>query len=88
MAELTTNHYMQVWANGASDKAALYALRNVTTGDTCDLAADFSVVKQATLLGTTVAGTDTVHRIRHCGRPSRRGCPPTRRYLLVWGASA
>ena len=37
MAALTPNHYALVWSNGISDKAALYALRNVTTGDTADL---------------------------------------------------
>jgi hypothetical protein len=56
MAALTAAQVLQVWAEGRSDRAALYALRNVTAGDTADLSADFSVVKQAIMLGTTVNG--------------------------------
>lgn len=87
MAALTTSHYVQVWANGASDKAALYALRNVTTGDTCDLGADFSILKQATILGTTVAGTETV-TVSGTVATIPGGLASDAAYLLVWGASA
>ena len=42
MAALTANHYQRVWQDGMSDKTALYALRNVTTGDTADVGQDFA----------------------------------------------
>ena len=87
MAALTTNHYVQVWANGASDKAALYALRNVTSGDTADLGADFSILKQGTLLGTTVAGTETA-TVSGTVVTIPAGLAADAAYLLVWGASA
>ena len=85
MAALTPNHYVLVWSNGMSDKVALYTLRNVTTGDTTDLDSEFSVVKQAIMLGTTVNGSSTASvavRSRRClgrsgrGRrlPARLGC--------------
>lgn len=87
MAELTPDHYVQVWSNGLSDKAALYALRNVTSGDTANLAADFSVVKQGTILGTTVAGTETVS-VDGTVATIPAGLNADAAYLLVWGASA
>jgi len=87
VAALPPNHYALVWSNGMSDKAALYALRNVTTGDTCDLAADFSIVKQATIMGTTVAGTETV-TVSGTVATIPAGLSSDAAYLLTWGASA
>jgi hypothetical protein len=87
MAELTTNHYVMVWSNGMSDKCALFALRNVTTGDTADLSADFSVAKQAVILGTTVAGTESVPVSGNIATIPT-GLSSDAGYLLVWGASA
>lgn len=42
-------------ASGDSDKYAVFALLNVTAGDTVDLSEHFTVVKRGTLLGVTVA---------------------------------
>jgi hypothetical protein len=54
MAVLTygTQVTMQ-WANGVSDKCALYAVTDVSTGDTISLAPDFSVCNQVAFLGVT-----------------------------------
>ena len=87
MAALTPNHYALVWSNGMSDRAALYALRNVTTGDTADLAAEFSIVKQSTIMGTTVAGTETV-TVSGTVATIPAGLASDAAYLLAWGASA
>jgi hypothetical protein len=56
MALLSTNQTPMRWMNGDSDRIALFTLLNVTTGDTCDLAQWFAVVRRATMLGVTVAG--------------------------------
>jgi hypothetical protein len=87
MAALTQNHYVLAWSNGASDKAALYALRDITTGDTADLSADFSVVKQAVIMGTTVAGTEAV-TVSGTIVTIPSGLSNDAAYLLAWGASA
>lgn len=56
MAALTNDRYPLMWSDGQSDRVALYALRDITTGDTLDLAQEFTVLKRGVLLGTTVAG--------------------------------
>jgi hypothetical protein len=58
VATLTPDFYHLVYANGACGKTALYALRDVTTGDTCDLVTEFKVVKQAFVQGVTVQGQE------------------------------
>lgn len=56
MAALNANQYPFQWEDGVSDRTALFALRNVNTGDTCDLGQWFLLLKRAVVLGTTVAG--------------------------------
>lgn len=56
MAALVHQQYPLQWSDGQADRCALYALRNVTTGDTADLSEQFTVLKRAIILGTTVAG--------------------------------
>lgn len=87
MAALTPNHYVLEWNNGLSAKVALYALRNVTTADTADLGADFSVVKQAIMIGTTVVGSATA---TWAGTvvTMPAGLAGDGAYLLAWGVSA
>lgn len=55
MAQLDPSRYPLKWENGQSDKVAVFALLNVTAGDTVDIGQYFTVVKRATLLGVTVA---------------------------------
>lgn len=55
MAALPTNQYPMRYMSGDSDRVAVFALLNVTAGDTVDLSTHFSVVRRATLLGVTVA---------------------------------
>lgn len=55
MASLPLVQYPMKWMSGDSDRVAVFSLLNVTAGDTCDLAAHFSTVRRATLLGVTVA---------------------------------
>lgn len=55
MAELLPNRFPLMWMNGESDRVALYALRDIVAGDTVDLVQQFTVVKRAVIMGTTVA---------------------------------
>jgi len=56
MAALDPTRYPLMWMDGQSDRSALYALRDISTGDTCDLEAQFNILKRGALVGTTVAG--------------------------------
>lgn len=56
MAALIPQQFSKQWSDGQAERVALYALRNVNTGDTADLTEDFTVLKRAVMLGTTVAG--------------------------------
>jgi hypothetical protein len=87
MAALAPNHYSLVYQNGASDKAALYALRDVSTGDTADLAQDFLALKQAVMLGTTVNGS-AVASVSGTVVTMPSGLSSDAAYLLAWGDSA
>lgn len=55
MAALDPAKYPIKWMDGQSDRTACFALLNISAADTVDLAAYFSVVRRATLLGVTVA---------------------------------
>jgi hypothetical protein len=76
---------------GATDRIALYGLRNVTAGDTLDVgtggAGQFQTVERAVVMGIDVfveiaaSSTGTVVTM-----PS--GMSASTGYLLVWGASA
>lgn len=87
MAALTSSHYVLQWSNGVSARVALYALRNVTTADTADVSAEFSVVKQAIMLGTTVVGSATAS-VSGTVITMPAGLAGDGAYLLVWGVSA
>jgi hypothetical protein len=54
MTALVPTRFPLRYASGDSDKVALFALLNVTAGDTVDLSEHFNVVKRGTLLGVTV----------------------------------
>jgi hypothetical protein len=56
MTALGANQVAMVYKDGLTDRVALYALRNITTGDTFDVSAEFTLVKRNTMMGTTVAG--------------------------------
>ncbi|QES45253.1 hypothetical protein DEJ49_33485 [Streptomyces venezuelae] len=90
MAALATTRYPLMWLNGESDRVALYALRDVSAGDLCDLAQEFTVLKRAVIMGTTVAaatsatvgtGADATKVTIPAGASRDAG------YLLVYGAA-
>lgn len=55
MTALALTRYPLRHMSGDSDRYAVYALLNITAGDTVDLSQEFQVVKRGTLLGMTVA---------------------------------
>jgi hypothetical protein len=55
MTALPPTRYPMRHMSGDADRYAVYALLNVTAGDTVDLAQEFQNVKRGTLLGVTVA---------------------------------
>lgn len=55
MAALEPNRYPLMWMNGESDRVALYALRDITATDTIDVVQQFTIIKRAVIMGTTVA---------------------------------
>lgn len=57
MAALISQQYAKQWQDGQAERSALYALRNVSTGDTADLTEDFTILKRAIVLGVTAAGS-------------------------------
>lgn len=87
MATLTGINIVRVYAEGVADRLCLYAMRKVTTGDTFDLVADFSVPKQAIVLGTTTQMAFTAG-IAGTVITIPAGLSADAGWLLVWGASA
>lgn len=55
MPALDPTRYPLQWMDGQSGRTAVYALHNVSGGDTVDLAGQFTVLKRGTLVGVTVA---------------------------------
>lgn len=86
MAALTSQNVVQVFSNGLSDRIVLYALRDITSGDTYTMP-EFTAAKQAVAMGTTVAGVETCS-ISGTTVTMPAGLSADAGYLLVWGASA
>jgi hypothetical protein len=81
----------KVFEDGDADKVSLYALRNVTTGDTVNVGnsglADFLAPKTAIVMGTTVA-VATLGAIAGTVITMPAGLTGDAGYMLVWGSSA
>jgi hypothetical protein len=88
MAVLTAANVIPQYTSGGADLLALYALRNVTTGDTIDVATlgspGFQVINRGVVLGISdfveIAATFTGTVVT---MPS--GLSHSSAYLLVWG---
>jgi hypothetical protein len=78
---------VRVWGDGQSEHTALYALRNVSAGDTIDLTDDFNPPLRAVLLGTTLAGTASVTNFSGNALTIPGGNHDAA-YLLVFGVHA
>lgn len=88
MAVLTNANCVELFRDGRSDTTVLYALRNVTTGDTFDCASQLSGVKRAVILGTTVAGSEAVSTITGTVITIPAGISSDAGWMLAYGPSA
>lgn len=63
MAVITGKQVRRLFQDGTAAQMAVYAVRNVSAGDTLDLGpsgtGDFLAVKQAAMIGSTVSGAAT-----------------------------
>lgn len=89
MAVLTSANVIPVLIKGDADLIALYALRNVSTGDTIDLASlsvspNFSVIQRGTVIGVSafveIAATFAGTVVTMPG-----GLNKDSGYLTIWG---
>lgn len=76
---------VKVHDDGDAERVVLYALRNVTAADTLDLALEFSQVRYACLIGTTVVGAVLVATITGSVLTIPAGLNHDAGYLLVFG---
>lgn len=86
MAALEPTRYPLMWMNGESDRVALFALRDVTAGDTVDLSGQFTVLKRGTLIGTTVAAAASAS-VSSTTVTIPAGANRDAAYLLVYGCA-
>jgi hypothetical protein len=88
MAVITGAQVDRLYIEGPAAQLVLYALRDVTTGDTLDLGpsgqGDFMVVKQAAMLGSTVGGAATA-TASGTVVTMPGGLSSDAIYLLAWG---
>lgn len=87
MAAIDPSKCTRQWQDGVAEKTALYALKNVSTGDTADLSADFSILKRGVLLGVTVAGAVSAS-VNGTGVSIPNGVANDACFLLVFGCAA
>lgn len=87
MAVLATTRYPLQFMDGLSDRVALYALRDITAGDTVDLAQEFTVVKRAVIMGTTIAAAVAASVTIPTTITVPAGANRDAAYLLVYGAA-
>lgn len=86
MAALDLTRFPLMWMNGESDRVALYALRDINSGDTADLAQQFTVLKRAVIMGTTVAAAVGAS-VSNTTVTVPSGASRDAGYLLVYGAA-
>lgn len=86
MAVLASNQVLRCWSEGTADRIALYALRNCTAGDTADLAAEFTLLKRAVMLATTISGAASA-TVAGTNVTVPAGLAGDAGYVLVWGCA-
>jgi hypothetical protein len=89
MANLVPEQYPRVYANGVSDRYAVYALKNVSGSDIADLSADFRTVVVASVI-TFTSQTQAGCTIPSASDPTTviipSGPSHDTGYLQAWGA--
>lgn len=91
MAAISGTQIKRLLTDGEAAQLALFALRNVSTGDTVDLgpsgAATFLSVKQAAMIGATVPGAAAAS-VSGTVVTMPAGLSNDAIYLMAWGDSA
>lgn len=91
MAVISGAQVKRLFFVGPAAQLCLYALRNVSTGDTVDFGpsgvGDFLSVKQAAMIGSTVSGSATATAAGTVVTMPA-GLSGDAIYLLAWGDSA
>jgi hypothetical protein len=91
MATVTGKQVKRLYYDGQAAMMAVYVLRDVTTGDTCDFGSaglgDFLNVKQSAMIGATVAGSAAAS-VSGTVVTMPAGLSGDSLYLMVWGDSA
>lgn len=87
MVALPLTRFPLQWMDGQAERTALYAVRNVDGGDTMDCSEQFSVVKRAVVMGTTVAAAASC-TVSGTIVTCPAGATDDAAYLLVFGAAA
>lgn len=87
MADLAQNRYPLMWMDGQAERTAVYALRDVNGGDVADLYQEFSVVKRAVVIGTTVAAAASMS-VSGTEVTVPVGANRDAAYMMIFGAAA
>jgi hypothetical protein len=75
------------WSNGVSDKCALYAVKNVNSGDTINLGPDFSLCDLAFMLVITPTQGTALPGVAGTTVTMPGGLSGVAGYILVYGES-
>lgn len=87
MAAIGLSKISPLFTDGQADRVALYAMRDVTTGDTADLATEFASVKVAAVTGATVMAVEACP-VSGTVVTIPAGLAADAGYLLAWGSSS
>ena len=79
---------VKVHDDGDSERVVLYAMRNITAADTIDLSQEFSQVRYAAIIGTTVVGAILVSTISGSVVTIPAGLSHDGAYMLAFGVHA
>jgi hypothetical protein len=84
LVSLVTN----VWGYGQAERTVVYALRNVTTGDTVDVSSDFSAVKFAVWICATNPKKDVLTATGNVVTVATAAIVNDSGYLMVYGSAS
>lgn len=87
MVDLPLNRYPLKWMSGESERTAVYALLDVNGGDVCGVHEQFSVVKRAVVIGTTVAAAASMS-VSGTEVTIPAGANRDAAFMMVYGAAA
>lgn len=87
MAELPLNRFPLQWMSGVAERTAVYAILDVTAGDTMGVHEQFTIVKRAVVIGTTVAAAASMS-VSGTTITIPAGANRDAGFMMVFGAAA